>query len=94
MTTPHYIVHYHCHVCGRMHLVSSAFPLPGGPTEPCTLADLYPAGNFPPRVVRFLTNYLLWCDQANDYIERDDPARLHLTPRPGALHLPSKVHCT
>jgi hypothetical protein len=56
--------------------------LPGGPTEPCTLAEHYPDGNMPPRIVRFLTDSLLWCDQANDYIERNDPARFHLTPRP------------
>ena len=81
MTHPSYIMHYHCHVCGQMHRVAAPLGLPGGQTEPCTLADLYPDGNYPPFIVRSLTDSLYWCDQANDYIEFNDLARFHLTPR-------------
>jgi hypothetical protein len=33
MTNPTYIVRYHCHICGQMHLVSSEFPLPARSTD-------------------------------------------------------------
>jgi hypothetical protein len=81
MTTPRYIVRYHCHVCGQMHLLWFELPLPGGPTEPCTLPEHYPDGNFPPSILDSLADSLFWCDQANDYIEFNDPTRIHLTPR-------------
>jgi hypothetical protein len=81
MTTTRYLVHYRCHLCGQTHLVINQLLVPGGPNQTGSLADLYPDGNLPPRIVSFLTN-LLWCDQAADYIELQDPARVYLTPRP------------
>jgi hypothetical protein len=75
-----YLVEYDCHLCGGTHLVINELLIPGGPTEAGSLDELYPDGELPASVVRLLGD-LVWCDQAADYIELEDPARVYLTPR-------------
>ena len=80
MTHSGYVVHYHCHLCGGTHLVNKELLIPGGPTETGSLDELYPDAELPASVARLLGD-LVWCDQAADYIELEDPARVYLTPR-------------
>jgi hypothetical protein len=86
MTPAGYFVHYDCHVCGQTHLVINQLLIPSGPTEAGNLDELYPEGDLPGSVVRLLGD-LVWCDQAADYIELEDPARVYLTPRPPPVPL-------
>jgi hypothetical protein len=80
MTPAGYSVQYDCHVCGETHLVIDELLIPGGPSEAGSLDELYPDGELPADVVRLLGE-LVWCDQAGDPIELEDPARVYLTPR-------------
>ena len=76
-----YGVHYQCHKCGAVHIVTNDFPLPGGPTQAGSLDDLHPAGDLP-SVLQRLLGELVWCDEAAEYIELEDPARVYLIPQP------------
>ena len=79
MTPASYQVHYACHVCGQTHAVIDEVLIPGGPAEAGSLDELYPDGDLPASVERLLGE-LVWCDQAADPIELEDPARVYLVP--------------
>jgi hypothetical protein len=80
MTPRGYLVEYDCHLCSQTHLVIKELLVPGGPTETGSLDELYPDGELPSDVVRLLGE-LVWCDQAGEPIELEDPTRVYLTPR-------------
>ena len=71
-------VHLRCE-CGQTHGVIGHFQLTPGPPEAGTVAELYPAGELPADLVSLLHD-LVWCDQAGEYVELADPARVVLTP--------------
>ena len=73
-----YAVDLRCE-CGQTHGVINRFQLTPGTTEAGTVAELYPAGNLPAALVSLLHD-LVWCDQAGEYVELADPARVVLTP--------------
>lgn len=74
-----YTVQYQCHRCGAVHAVSGDFLMPGGPAQAGSLDELYPAGDLP-SVLQRLLGELVWCDDAAEYIELEDPARVYLIP--------------
>jgi len=65
--------------CGQPHWLTGALRIPCGPAEAGTVAELYPDGELPP-VVAELLHDLVWCDDAQEYVEIADPGRVVLTP--------------
>jgi hypothetical protein len=73
-----YVVDLRCE-CGKVHRVSNDFRLQNGPNHAGTVAELYRTDELPPSLARLLRD-LVWCDQAGEYIEMGDPARVILSP--------------
>ena len=66
--------------CDQTHRVINGLQLTPGPDKAGSVAELYPAGDLPPELAQLFAETLTWCDQAGDYIEQEDPARVVLTP--------------
>jgi hypothetical protein len=75
-----YTVDYVCHECGETHRVANDFRFVGGPSEAGSLDDLYPGGDLPPEVENLLGD-MVWCDQASEWVELEDPAGVILRPQ-------------
>ena len=82
-----YLVDLRCPYCGKTHRVTSGLQLDGGPTEPGSLADLYPGGELPQALARLLDN-LVWCPKVEQWVNQHDRGRFYLTPRRGGGMLP------
>jgi len=57
--------------------------IPNGPDRAGTIAELYEGQELPGVLVRLMTD-TPWCDQVQEYFPMTDPARVHLTPKPGS----------
>ena len=51
-----------------------------GPDRPRTIAELYAGRELPGVLVDLMTD-TPWCDQVQEYVPMDDPARIHLRPK-------------
>ena len=73
-----------CPRCGKLHGVYGGLwgglLILNGPDHAGTIAELYEGQELPGVLVR-LMNDTPWCDQVEEYVPRDDPARAHLTPK-------------
>ena len=78
-----YMVDLRCK-CGEIHGVINHFQPTPGPTKAGIVAELYPTGELPADLVSLLHD-LVWCDQAGEYVELADPARVVLTPYVGEV---------
>ena len=78
-----YIVELSCPRCGKVHPVWSEFQIPDGPTEAGTVAELYVGQELPEMLVR-LMNDKPWCEEVQEYVPMDDPARVHLRAKGGS----------
>jgi hypothetical protein len=87
MVQPVFCVEYQCHLCGQSHVVVEELGIIGGGAwtaegvEGGSLDRLYPHGDLPDELERLLGE-LVWCDEAGDWIELEDPARVFLVPSP------------
>ena len=52
------------------------------PDRPGTIAELYEGQELPGMLVWLMTD-TPWCDEVQEYVPMDDPARIHLTPKAG-----------
>ena len=68
--------------CGEKGQLGLAWQIRDGPTEAGTVAELYPDGDLP-QVLREMLHDLLWCKEAQEYLEIGDPGRVRLTPIEG-----------
>jgi len=83
-----YSVRFDCPRCGKIHGVIGGFVgglvIENGPDHVGTIAELYKGQALPAVLVRLL-NDMPWCDQVEEYVLMDDPARVHLTPKKGGI---------
>ena len=77
-----YNVDLDCPRCGKLHWIYGG---PGcGPLIPNdldragTIAELYEGQDLPGALLRLMTD-LPWCDQVQEYVPMDDPARVSVT---------------
>ena len=81
---PTYRIEYLCHRCGKSHRVveelrSSTDGTWTGAGEGGSLDQLYPNGEVPDELER-LMGELVWCEEAGDWIELEDPSRVFIVP--------------
>lgn len=85
-----YRIEYQCHRCGQSHIVAEHLAGIGGTAGVAEMRDggsldsLYPDGDLPDELER-LMGELVWCEEAGDWIELEDPARVFVvfsTPAP------------
>jgi hypothetical protein len=74
-----YIVDIQCPKCNEVHRVSKRYRVPNGPTQPGTLADLYPDGKLPPELVLLLAKQV-WCPIVRQHVNQTDHDQVFLTP--------------
>lgn len=75
---PTYRIEYLCHRCGNSHRVVEELPFISA-GEGGSLDQLYPNGDVPDELER-LMGELVWCDEAGDWIELEDPSRVFVVP--------------
>jgi len=56
--------------------------LPNGPDRAGTIAERHEGRELPGVRVRLMTG-TPWCAEVQEYVLMDDPARIHLIPKPG-----------
>ena len=74
-----YAVRVDCRFCGQRHALTNELYLIGGPTERGNLDELYPDGVLPETLVNLL-NDLVWCDEADRWVDLGGPGRVVLVP--------------
>ena len=74
-----YAVRVDCRFCGQRHALTNELYLIGGPTERGNLDELYPDGVLPQTLVNLL-NDLVWCDEADRWVDLGGPGRVVLVP--------------
>jgi hypothetical protein len=75
-----------CPGCGAAHRLGGQWQLTDGPDRAGTVAEFATGPKLPAWAAPLIGEWVVWCDQAGDYIEADDPARVVVRPlgdRPG-----------